>query len=271
VRVPPRLMAAARQAVRTQRKSDRSAPWRSPGRPCANRTCPPPAMTRRPGRSSCWSTIMSTWSPNAPRRSTGCSTPTWNTPPVGCPAGPGSHHRRARPGRRRPRLLSPGQDLPGPSQRHPGPQRPDRSAGPATAPACRPAGPIAARPAWLSAPDCGQADRPRLPGWPGSALRPALPCTPGAPVPDSSGRTDRYRLSRAGDRQLNAALHRIAITQLCLPGPGQTSQRHRAQGNATGEAVRALKRRIARAVYSILKRFARSSDMVSAHQRDRPQ
>jgi transposase len=70
-----------------------------------------------------------------------------------------------------------------------------------------------------------------------------------APVPVSSGRTDRHRLSRGGDRQLNAALHRIAITQLRRPGPGQAySQRRRAQGDGTGEAVRALKRRIARAV-----------------------
>lgn len=75
-----------------------------------------------------------------------------------------------------------------------------------------------------------------------------------APVPASSGRTDRHRLSRGGNRQLNAALHRIAITQLRLPGPGQTYyQRRRAQGDATGEAVRALKRRIARAVYQRLR------------------
>jgi transposase len=81
-----------------------------------------------------------------------------------------------------------------------------------------------------------------------------------APVPVSSGRTDRYRLSRGGNRQLNAALHRIAITQLRLPGPGQTYyQRRRAQGDATGEAVRALKRRIARAVYQHLKQAQQAS------------
>jgi hypothetical protein len=57
-----------------------------------------------------------------------------------------------------------------------------------------------------------------------------------------------------GNRQLNAVLHCIAITRLRLPGPGQTYyQRRRAQGNATGEAVHALKRRIARAVYRQLK------------------
>ena len=56
-----------------------------------------------------------------------------------------------------------------------------------------------------------------------------------APIPVSSGRTDRHRLS-CGNRQLNAALHRIAITQLRLPGPGQSYyQRRRARGDGTGE------------------------------------
>jgi transposase len=75
-----------------------------------------------------------------------------------------------------------------------------------------------------------------------------------APIPVSSGRTDRHRLCRGGNRQLNAAIHRIAITQLRLAGPGQTYyRRRRAQGDSTGDAVRALKRRIARAVYRQLK------------------
>jgi transposase len=75
-----------------------------------------------------------------------------------------------------------------------------------------------------------------------------------APIPVSSGRTDRHRLCRGGNRQLNAAIHRIAITQLRLPCQGQTySRRRRAQGDRTGAAVRALKRRIARAVHQQLK------------------
>ena len=75
-----------------------------------------------------------------------------------------------------------------------------------------------------------------------------------APIPVSSGRTDRHRLCRGGNRQLNAAIHRIAITQLRLAGPGQAYyQRRRAQGDGTGEAIRALKRRITRAVYQQLK------------------
>jgi transposase len=54
-----------------------------------------------------------------------------------------------------------------------------------------------------------------------------------APIPASSGRTDRHRLCRGGNRQLNAAIHRIAITQLRLAGPGQIYyRRRRAQATA---------------------------------------
>jgi transposase len=42
-----------------------------------------------------------------------------------------------------------------------------------------------------------------------------------APIPASSGRTDRHRLCRGGNRQLDAAIHRIAITQLRLAGPAR--------------------------------------------------
>lgn len=127
-------------------------------------------------------------------------------------------------------------------------------AGPSTPPAGRPAGPIAAQPGWLWAADRGQADRrDRRRGL--VPLRGLLAMHAGvAPVPVSSGRTDRHRLSRGGNRQLNAALHRIAITQLRLPGPGQSyDQRRRGQGDRPREAVRAPKRRIARAVYQHLK------------------
>jgi transposase len=87
-----------------------------------------------------------------------------------------------------------------------------------------------------------------------------------APIPASSGRTDRHRLCRGGNRQLNAALHRIATTQLRLRGPGQAyDQRRRAQGDGTGEAVRALKRRIARAVYQRLRATLPPADTVNAN------
>jgi len=75
-----------------------------------------------------------------------------------------------------------------------------------------------------------------------------------APIPVSSGKTTRYRLARGGNRQLNAALHRIAITQARLDGPGRDYlHRRRTSGDTTMEAIRALKRRLARVVYNTLR------------------
>jgi transposase len=76
-----------------------------------------------------------------------------------------------------------------------------------------------------------------------------------APIPVWSGRTaGRVRMCKAGNRQLNAAFHRIAITQIQRPGPGRTYYEKRlAAGDSTTEALRCLKRRIARAVYQTLK------------------
>lgn len=74
-----------------------------------------------------------------------------------------------------------------------------------------------------------------------------------APIPASSGKTTRHRLARGGNRQLNAALHRIAVTQMRLAGPGRDYiHRRRATGDTTMEALRALKRRLARVVFNTL-------------------
>lgn len=74
-----------------------------------------------------------------------------------------------------------------------------------------------------------------------------------APIPASSGRTHRHRLARGGNRQLNAALHRIAITQIRLDGPGRIYYQHRReQGDTSMDALRALKRKIARRVFTTL-------------------
>ena len=76
-----------------------------------------------------------------------------------------------------------------------------------------------------------------------------------APVPVWSGRTaGRVRMSKSGNRQLNAALHRIAVTQIRLDGLGREYYRKRlAAGDSTTEALRALKRRLARVVFNTLK------------------
>jgi transposase len=74
-----------------------------------------------------------------------------------------------------------------------------------------------------------------------------------APVPVSSGRTDSYRLNRRGNRQLNCALHRIAITQLRMHEPARTFMaRKRAEGKTKREALRSLKRHLARSVWRTL-------------------
>jgi transposase len=71
-----------------------------------------------------------------------------------------------------------------------------------------------------------------------------------APLPVWSSNTVRHRLSRTGNRQLNVALHRIAITQLQREGPGKTYLEHRrAQGDTKPEAIRALRRRISDEVF----------------------
>ncbi len=71
-----------------------------------------------------------------------------------------------------------------------------------------------------------------------------------APLPVWSGNTERHRLSRTGNRQLNVALHRIAITQLQREGPGRRYLEHRRTlGDTKSEAIRALRRRISDEVF----------------------
>ena len=74
-----------------------------------------------------------------------------------------------------------------------------------------------------------------------------------APLPVWSGNRERHRLSRAGNRQLNAALHRIAITQAHYDERARTFlERRRTGGDTTPEAIRALKRRLSDVVYRAL-------------------
>jgi len=75
-----------------------------------------------------------------------------------------------------------------------------------------------------------------------------------APVPVSSGKTNRMRLHRGGDRQANRALHLIAIARLRLDPKTQVYMtRRRAEGLSNMDVVRCLKRFIAREVYNALK------------------
>ena len=71
-----------------------------------------------------------------------------------------------------------------------------------------------------------------------------------APLPVWSGNTTRHRLSRSGNRQVNAALHRIAITQWRGDGRGHAYvTRRMAAGNTKTEALRLLRRRISDEVF----------------------
>jgi transposase len=75
-----------------------------------------------------------------------------------------------------------------------------------------------------------------------------------APLEASSGRIQRHRLDRGGNRQLNAALYRIAITQARYhPGARDYLERKRAEGKSRREAIRCLKRLLVRAVFNTLK------------------
>jgi transposase len=71
-----------------------------------------------------------------------------------------------------------------------------------------------------------------------------------APIPVWSGNTARHRLNRGGNRQVNASLHRIALTQCRDAGLGAAYvQRRMTQGDTRTEALRLLRRRISDEVY----------------------
>jgi transposase len=74
-----------------------------------------------------------------------------------------------------------------------------------------------------------------------------------APVPVSSGRTDRHRLNRLGDRQLNRALQVIAVSRMRgHPSTQAYVQRRRAEGKTDREIRRCIKRYLARHLYRVL-------------------
>jgi transposase len=75
-----------------------------------------------------------------------------------------------------------------------------------------------------------------------------------APLEASSGKSQRHRLDRGGNRQLNAALYRIAITQArYYPPAREYLERKRSEGKSRREALRCLKRLLVRVVFNTLK------------------
>jgi DNA-binding CsgD family transcriptional regulator len=78
-----------------------------------------------------------------------------------------------------------------------------------------------------------------------------------APIPASSGLTVRHRLNRFGDRQLNRALHTVALSRLQHDAKTKAyAARRSAQGKTSRDIKRCLKRAIAREIY----RYQRQKD-----------
>jgi transposase len=75
-----------------------------------------------------------------------------------------------------------------------------------------------------------------------------------APIPASSGNTQRQRLDQGGNRQINAALHRVIVTRArCHPQTRDYIARRRSEGKTTREAIRCLKRYLVRRVWHLLR------------------
>ena len=76
-----------------------------------------------------------------------------------------------------------------------------------------------------------------------------------SPLDASSGKNQRHRLNRSGDRQANSALWHIVLTRMVYdPRTTEYIDRRRTEGLTKKEAVRCLKRYVAREVYGLLPR-----------------
>jgi transposase len=82
-----------------------------------------------------------------------------------------------------------------------------------------------------------------------------------APIDASSGKKQRHRLNRGGDRSANSALWHIVLTRMtCDPATRAYIERRVKDGKTKKEAMRCLKRYIAREVYALLPRYELSLD-----------
>jgi transposase len=74
-----------------------------------------------------------------------------------------------------------------------------------------------------------------------------------APIPASSNNTRRQRLDQGGNRQINAALHRVIVTRArCHQPTRDYIARRLAEGKSTREAIRCLKRYLTRHLWRLL-------------------
>ena len=86
-----------------------------------------------------------------------------------------------------------------------------------------------------------------------------------APVPASSGLTNRHRLNRGGHRQANAALYRAVIVRMQFHEPTKVYvARRTAEGKTKREIIRCLKRLLAREIWTLMKPFREAATATRA-------
>src|SRR3954452_747685 len=113
-------------------------------------------------------------------------------------------------------------------------------------------------PQLLSEPGFGPLTAAKLVGGIAGAQRFATPAKPAraagvAPIPASSGNTRRQRLDHGGNRQINAALHRVMAPRArCHQPTRDYIARRRAEGKSSRDATRGLKRYLTRHVWRLL-------------------
>lgn len=82
-----------------------------------------------------------------------------------------------------------------------------------------------------------------------------------APIPASSGLTNKHRLNRGGDRQLNRAMHTITLIRMWLDPTTKTYVARRiSEGKSSRDAQRCLKRNVCRQIFKILERRNQSNE-----------
>jgi transposase len=85
-----------------------------------------------------------------------------------------------------------------------------------------------------------------------------------APIPVASGRTDRHRLNRGGNRRRNRAVHYVALTQATWePRAIAYLARKQAEGKTKREALRCLKRRLSNVIFKTLLADPNPSDLAA--------
>ena len=86
-----------------------------------------------------------------------------------------------------------------------------------------------------------------------------------SPIPASSGKTNRHRLNRGGDRQANSALYRVVLVRLRYDKrTREYMQRRTGEGRTKPEVIRCLKRYVARQIYTILRDIGRRNLILGA-------